>query len=80
VNWQVAIDSLAYADSPNHQSYVPNFLRVKDRIEQFYILYQNTPDLDIQAELETLIADLQVLYDTADETTSDTDTGVGSGS
>ncbi len=80
VNWQVAIDSLAYADSPNHESYLPNFRRVTDRIGEFQVLYENTPGLDIQAELDALIADLQVLYETADEESSDVDTGVGSGS
>ncbi|PJF31595.1 MAG: sugar ABC transporter substrate-binding protein [Phototrophicales bacterium] len=62
VNWQVAIDSLAYADSPNHEYNMPNYLKAKDRIGAFQSLIESTPDLDIQAELEKLVADLDVIF------------------
>ncbi len=62
VNWQVAIDSLAYADSPNHEYNMPNYLKAKDRIGAFQSLYESTPDLDIVAELEKLVADLNVIF------------------
>jgi multiple sugar transport system substrate-binding protein len=67
VNWQVAIDSLGYADSPNHETYLPNYSRTRDRFQAFQTLYEGTPGLDIDAELEVLRADLQALYDTAGE-------------
>lgn len=62
VNWQVAIDSLQYADSPNHEYNMPNYLKAKDRIGAFQSLYESTPDLDIVAELEKLVADLDVIF------------------
>lgn len=62
VNWQVAIDSLAYADSPNHEYAMPNYLKAKDRIGAFQSLIESTPDLDIAAELEKLVADLDVIF------------------
>jgi multiple sugar transport system substrate-binding protein len=63
VNWQVAIDSLAYADSPTHEYNMPNYLKAKDRIGAFQTLYKGTPDLDIDAEMATLVADLQAIFD-----------------
>lgn len=62
VNWSVAIESLAYADSPNHEYNMPNYLKAKDRIGAFQSLYESTPDLDIVAELEKLVADLDVIF------------------
>jgi multiple sugar transport system substrate-binding protein len=63
INWQVAIDSLAYADSPTHEYNMPNYLKAKDRIGAFQTLYKGTPDLDIEAEMATLVADLQAIFD-----------------
>jgi multiple sugar transport system substrate-binding protein len=62
VNWQVAIDSLAYADTPTHEYNMPNYLKAKDRIGAFQTLYQSTPDLDINAEIATLISDLDAIF------------------
>ncbi len=62
VNWQVAIDSLAYADSPNHEYNMPNYLKAKDRIGAFQSLVESTPDLDVAAELATLVADLDIIF------------------
>lgn len=63
VNWQVAVDSLAYADSPNHEYSMPNYLKAKDRIGSFQTLMGGTPGLDIQAEMDTLVSDLQAIFD-----------------
>jgi len=62
VNWDVARESLAYADSPNHESILPNYNRVKDRIDSFQSLMQGTEGLDLNAELEQLTSDLDALY------------------
>jgi multiple sugar transport system substrate-binding protein len=63
VNWQVAVDSLAYADSPNHEYNMPNYLKAKDRIGAFQTLYGGDGALDINAALETLVADLDAIFD-----------------
>ncbi len=63
VDWQVAIDSLSYADHPSHESWMPNFAKADDRIKAFQSLYENTPDLDIDAELDKLRDDLQAIFD-----------------
>lgn len=65
VNWQVALDGVAYADVPSHEAWFPNYLAARDRVTQFVTLLNSTPDLDVQAELDALQADLQTLFDEA---------------
>ncbi len=59
VDWQVAMDSLQYADNPSHEAAMPNYQAAKARFDEFRYLIDNTPGLDIQAELAALIGDLQ---------------------
>lgn len=66
VNWDVAVASLAFADSPNHEYSMPNYLKAKDRIGAFQTLYESTPGLDIDAELALLVSDLQSIFDEVD--------------
>lgn len=70
VNWQVAIDALAYPDNPSHESNMPNFVEANDRINAFTTLYQGTEGLDIDAELETLRSDLEAIFQSAPATES----------
>jgi multiple sugar transport system substrate-binding protein len=56
-------ESIQYAENPNHESFMPNYLKAKDRIGAFQTLYRGTPGLDIDAELATLEADLQAIFD-----------------
>lgn len=65
VNWQVAVDSLQYADVPSHEAWFPNYLLGRDRITQFVSVLNSTPDVDVQAELDSLQGDLQTLFDEA---------------
>lgn len=62
-NWHLVAESIAYAESPNHESYMPNYLKAKDRIGAFQTLYRGTEGLDIDAELATLQSDLQAIFD-----------------
>lgn len=62
VNWQVAIDSLTYPDTPSHEQDMPNFLKAQDRIGAFWSSLNTTPDLDIEAEIERLENDLQTIF------------------
>lgn len=65
VNWQVAIDSLAFADVPSHESNLPNYLRAKDAIANFQADFESNPELDIQARLDALAEELQGIYNDA---------------
>jgi multiple sugar transport system substrate-binding protein len=59
----VFIEALNYPDNPNHESGMPNFLKASDRYGTFGSLYQSDPNLDLDAEIDTLISDLQTIFD-----------------
>jgi multiple sugar transport system substrate-binding protein len=65
INWDVVVASMAYADNPNHESWMPSFLETTDRYNEFWNYLANTPGLDVDAEIETLTAALQAIFDSA---------------
>jgi multiple sugar transport system substrate-binding protein len=67
INWQVVVDSMAYADNPNHESWMPSFQESTDRYNEFWNTLANTADMDVDAEIEALVADLQSIFDAAGE-------------
>ncbi len=62
VNWQVAKDSLAFPDIPSHEQDMPNFLKSQDRWGAFWSNLSSTPGLDVDAEIDALISDLELIY------------------
>jgi len=66
VDWQVAVDGIAYADNPNFEAYMPNYNEAFDRINTFFTLITSTEGLDLDKEIDTLKSDLQVIFDKAD--------------
>jgi multiple sugar transport system substrate-binding protein len=60
---QVFVDALSYPDNPNHESGMPNFLKASDTYTTFAATFQSTPDLDLDAEVDTLINNLQTVFD-----------------
>ncbi len=67
IDWQVAVDSMAYADNPNHESWMPSFLETTDRYNEFWNLVSNEPGLDMDVEIDTLLADLQTIFEAAED-------------
>jgi multiple sugar transport system substrate-binding protein len=67
INWQIAVDGMAYADNPNHESWMPSFLETTDRYNEFWNLVSNEPDLDMDAEIDTLLTDLQTIFEAAED-------------
>jgi multiple sugar transport system substrate-binding protein len=67
INWQVAVDSLAYNNpgDQHHEAWFPNSLKGTDRLNAFStLLYGDTGgEIDVAAELETLAADLQAIVE-----------------
>jgi len=49
VNWQTVIDSIAYNDNPNHESWMPAFQETTTRYTAFYEKFTSTPGLDLAA-------------------------------
>lgn len=63
VNWQVAVDSLAFADDPSFAGDLPNYASAMQRLDGFRIRLFGTAGLNLEAEIEALEADLQALAD-----------------
>jgi multiple sugar transport system substrate-binding protein len=63
INWDVVVEAMAYADNPNHESWVPSFQETTDRYNEFWNKIANTPGLDLDAEIEQLRQDLQAIFD-----------------
>jgi len=59
---QVFIDGINYPDNPNHESGMPNFLKSSDTYTAFASLIQTTPGLDLDAEIDKLITDLDAVF------------------
>jgi multiple sugar transport system substrate-binding protein len=66
VAWNIVTESLAYPDIPSHEEGLPSLLEATDRYTVFAQLLDSTADVDIDAEIETLLADLQAIYDAAE--------------
>lgn len=68
INWDVIAAGMAYNDNPNHEAWMPSYLETVDRYNETWNYLANTPDLteeDIDAEIATLVADLQAIFDAA---------------
>jgi multiple sugar transport system substrate-binding protein len=63
VDLNVFVDGLAYPDIPSSEGGMPNFLKASDRYGTFGSMYQTTPGLDLNKELDTLVSDLQGIFD-----------------
>jgi len=63
VDWQVFIDGMNYPDVPNSEANMPNYSKAFDRLHAFRTLYTAEAGLDISAELDQLILDLQSIFD-----------------
>jgi multiple sugar transport system substrate-binding protein len=63
VNWEIVMESLNYPDNPSHETWMPNFNKAEDALQNFTTLLLSTPDLDVDAELATLVDDLQAIFD-----------------
>jgi multiple sugar transport system substrate-binding protein len=65
LNWDVAKQMLAYPDIPNHQSFVPDYAKVRAAMQAFGNNYRTKSGLDMDAELAKLKETLQGIFDAA---------------
>jgi multiple sugar transport system substrate-binding protein len=65
VDWQVFIDSIAYADKPSFESFMPNINEALDRTNVFLSALMSEEGLDLDAELAQFEADLQAIFERA---------------
>jgi multiple sugar transport system substrate-binding protein len=64
-DWQVAIDSIQYADNPNFEAYVPAYNATFDQVTKFWSKLRATAGLDVDSEIAKLEKDLQAIWDKA---------------
>ena len=60
--WDTIIAGNAYPDVPSAEGYMPNWNEAWDRIGTFGDLMNNTEDLDLEAEIQTLQDDLTTIF------------------
>lgn len=65
INWQVVVDSIQYADNPNHESFMPSFQETNNRYNEFWTKISNEKGADLDAEIKALVADMQKIFDAA---------------
>lgn len=66
LNWDIVVASMAYADNPNHESYMPSPQEANDRYNEFWSLLGQEPGLDVDEQIDLLVTDLQAIYDAAE--------------
>ena len=62
VNWDVAQAAFDFPDIPSHEEWLPNNNKANDRINAFWSLLRSEPGLDVDAEIDTLLAELDVIF------------------
>jgi multiple sugar transport system substrate-binding protein len=63
VDWQVARDSMAYPDNPSFEAYTPSYKEAFDAIVEFGDTLRSTEGLDVDAEIESFLEELQTIFD-----------------
>ena len=63
VDWQVAKDSVEYADNPNFEAYMPKYNETLDILGKYLSKWTTTPGLNLDAEIEALRAEVQAEWD-----------------
>ena len=67
VNWDIARAGMDYPDIPSHEEWLPNNNLAFDRLNAFWSLLRSEPGVDLDAEIATLLADLDVIYNSESE-------------
>ena len=57
--WQVALDMEAYAESPNHEAEMPNYIKAQDDYGKVFTTLSTKPDLDIDKTITDMVTTLQ---------------------
>jgi multiple sugar transport system substrate-binding protein len=62
VDWQVAKDSVQYADNPNFEAFVPKYNETLDALTKYETKWVGTGGLTLDTEIEALKKELQALW------------------
>jgi multiple sugar transport system substrate-binding protein len=63
VDWQVAKDSLEFADNPNFEAPMPKYNETLEVLGKYNTKWTTTPGLDMDAEIEALRDEIQAVWD-----------------
>ena len=63
VDWQVAKDSVQYADKPNFEAAMPKYNETLDILGKYLSKWTTTAGLNMDAEIEALRAEIQAKWD-----------------
>jgi multiple sugar transport system substrate-binding protein len=63
VNWQVALDSAAFADAPSHEQFLPGWEQYKEAMDTLQSGLLTDPDLDLDAAIPELEANLTAIFE-----------------
>lgn len=65
INWQVVKDSLKYPDLPNHEEWLPNYIKSNDVIGKLETQLFADPNLDLTKAIAAMKAELQATFNQA---------------
>ena len=65
IDWTVADAMLKYPDLPNHESWTPNLAQANALFDKFRTTMDSTPNLDVDAAINKLQADLDAVFKAA---------------
>jgi len=63
VDWQVAKDSVQYADSPNFEAYMPKYNETLTILSKYLTRWGTTPGLNMDTEIDNLQKEIQKTWD-----------------
>ena len=62
IDWSVVEEMTKYPDLPGHEAWIPNLIKSNDLFNKFKALMDQTPDLDIDKETDTIQQQLDTLF------------------
>lgn len=62
ITWQVVKDSMKYVDIPGYEGWEPNGTETGAKLETFWRYIKSTKDIDVDKEIDKLMAELKVIY------------------
>ncbi len=65
IDWNVSTQMLEHPDNPSHEAFMPNFDKADSANKDLGSRLWNTPDLDLDAELDAHVELLQGIFDEA---------------
>ena len=65
VNWQVALDMEAYAESPNHEAEMPNYIKAQNDYTTVFSTLATKQGLDLDKTITDMVSTLQTDFNAA---------------